>query len=178
MPMLRRLARRRGVTMYVSLGEVAPARRSQAVTRIQLPGQPYDVLNKFALGSSMLTDKHYHQIGKIARYVLAQQNTRSPIRWIHAVGHTDPVGSDERNCRLGMRRARAVVIQLMDVIGSRNGGRIPEQLGVLRETRGSAEPVIGDRALSRRVEIFLLRSRAFPQPSGKCPQPAWCLCAK
>jgi outer membrane protein OmpA-like peptidoglycan-associated protein len=126
----------------------------------------------------MLKDKHYHQIGKIARYVLAQQNTRAPIRWIHAVGYTDPVGADARNCRLGMQRAIAVVQHLMGLINSWNGGRIPEQLGVVRETRGSTEPVKGERALSRRVEVFLLRSKAFPQLLGKCPQPAWCLCTR
>jgi outer membrane protein OmpA-like peptidoglycan-associated protein len=164
--------------MYVSLGEAALPRPRQAVTRLQVPDQPYDTLNKFAVGSSMFTDKHYHQIGKIARYVLAQQNTRSPIWWIHAVGHTDRVGTDERNCRLGMRRARSVVQHLMNLIYTLNGGRIPEQLGVVRETRGSTEPVKGDRALSRRVEVFLLRSKTPPKLRGKCPQPAWCLCTR
>ena len=145
---------------------------------VMLPGQPYAVLSKFAFGSSMLTDKHYHQIGKIAHYVLGQQNTPSPMRWIYAVGHTDPVGTDERNCRLGMRRARTVIHQLMQQIFVRNGGRIPEQLGVVRETHGSTVPVEGDRALSRRVEVFLLRSGTPPKSRGKCPQPAWCLCTR
>ena len=143
---------------------------------VMLPGQPYSVLDRFAFTSSMLTARHHQQIGKIARYVLAQQSTPSPIRWIYAVGHTDPVGTNERNCPLGMLRARAVVQSLMNLIASLNGKRIPEQLGVIRETRASTEPVTGERALSRRVEVFLLRSDRPPDLRGKCPQPAWCMC--
>jgi OmpA family len=145
---------------------------------VMLPGQPYSVLDRFAFASSMLAAKHQQQIGNIARYVLAQQSTDSPIRWVYVVGHTDPVGTNERNCGLGMRRARAVVQSLMNLIASLNGGRIPEQLGVIRETRGSTEPVKGERALSRRVEVFLLRSDRPPELRGKCPQPAWCMCTR
>jgi OmpA family len=140
------------------------------------PDQPYAVLNKFAFGSSKLTNKHYQQIGKIANYVLAQQKASTPIRWIYAVGHTDATGKPDINCRLGMYRARAVIQQLMLNIFLKNGGRVLDKLGVIRETLGGTVPVEGDRALSRRVEVYLLRSDTPPKFQSKCPQPAWCLC--
>ena len=143
---------------------------------VTLPDQPHSVLNKFAVGSSMLTSKHRQQISKIADYVVAQEKASTPFRWVYAVGHTDVVGTTERNCELGMVRARAVVRALMNQIFIKNGGRIPAQLGAVRETLGSTAPVEGERALSRRVEVYLLRSETPPRSRAICPQPAWCMC--
>ena len=138
--------------------------------------QPFSILGGFAFGRATLTRKHKTQARDIARFVLSRQGTREPVRWIQIVGHTDRVGKEIRNCTLGMKRARIVAAAILNAIYKQGGGRIPPQLAFIFESSGKAQPVPGNQALSRRVEVFLSTTLKPLPPRGKCPLPGHCVC--
>jgi OmpA family len=106
--------------------------------------------------------------------VAASWDTQRPIRLIHLVGHTDPVGSDEYNRNLGGRRALEVQNALKAAIEALRPG-LTGQITFIADTEGEQSPV-GDnrtqegRACNRRVEVFLPVQPPLP-PTPPPPPP-------
>jgi outer membrane protein OmpA-like peptidoglycan-associated protein len=84
--------------------------------------------------------------------------TNSPNIHVAVVGHTDHIGTDEYNYGLGLRRAQAVIQEL--VRNGVSGQRLEPN------SRGEAEPVADNatssgRARNRRVEIHVAQEDAL-----------------
>ena len=101
----------------------------------------------FRFDSDQLTD-----LGKGKVYLLAQQIRDKGEVIVAIEGHTDDVGSDEYNQKLGLRRAQRVMKELAEL------GIDASRLSV--ESFGEARPLINQktewaRAVNRRVEFKL-----------------------
>jgi outer membrane protein OmpA-like peptidoglycan-associated protein/subtilisin family serine protease len=118
-------------------------------------------LDNFDFGKADVKPEHQPAIVNLAFCILESQRGRTPITTLTVIGHTDPVGSDADNQLLGRRRAEAVRDQILQAV-ARISGR-PARLTVTIETRGEREPVPGDAARSRRVEV--VAPFAFPRVS-------------
>jgi outer membrane protein OmpA-like peptidoglycan-associated protein len=99
----------------------------------------------FQFGSDQLTD-----LGRGKVYLLAQQIKEKGDVIVAIEGHTDYIGSDEYNQRLGMRRAQRVMKEMADL------GIDPTRLSVT--SFGESRPLIDQqtdwaRAVNRRVEF-------------------------
>src|SRR5262245_4135791 len=78
-------------------------------------GRPAEELVGFAFDDDQLQPAHLLQIGKIAQCV-ASRGGSEMVRSLRIVGHTDPVGDDAYNLRLGLRRAEAVARALREAL--------------------------------------------------------------
>jgi outer membrane protein OmpA-like peptidoglycan-associated protein len=99
----------------------------------------------FQFGSDQLTD-----LGRGKVYLLAQQIKEKGDVIVAIEGHTDYIGSDEYNQRLGMRRAQMVMKEMANL------GIDPTRLSVA--SFGESRPLIDQqtdwaRAVNRRVEF-------------------------
>ncbi|HEU4364164.1 MAG TPA: phospholipase D-like domain-containing protein [Candidatus Krumholzibacteria bacterium] len=133
---------------------------------------PKEVLDCFRLGSARVEPRHQPQIVNIARCVLESQRTTTPITTLDVVGHTDPLGSDADNDRLGQRRADAVKAELLTTLNRMTGGG-PPAVAITARTRGERDPLPGDAALSRRVEVIppFVFTPGVPAPPVPRPRP-------
>src|SRR5262245_2726898 len=137
----------------------------------QVPTAAADtVLDNFVFNKSDLVPKrHASQLAALARTVISSQRTQRPVKSFLIVGHTDPVGSDNSNLQLGLGRARAVLAELSRTLEGMSPGitsRIKFAIATCGERQPKATP-----ALSRRAEIFLLKSVwRPPQPSRLRPE--------
>ncbi len=120
-----------------------------------------ETLSCFAFGSAQVLPRHQPQIVNIARCILESQRTSTPITALQVVGHTDPVGSDADNVKLGQTRAENVRKALLETLDRMTGGRAPA-VTITPTSRGERDPVPGDSTLSRRVEV--LSPFAFAPP--------------
>ncbi len=128
-----------------------------------------ETLSCFGFGSPKVLPRHQPQIVNIAHCILESHKTSNPITALQVVGHTDPVGSDADNDKLGLTRAENVKKALLDTLDRMTGGRAPT-VTITPSTRGERDPVPGDSALSRRVEI--LSPFAFAPPAAPPAPPA------
>jgi outer membrane protein OmpA-like peptidoglycan-associated protein len=101
----------------------------------------------FQFNSSELTD-----LGKGKIYLLAQKIKDKTDVVVSIEGHTDYVGSDEYNQRLGLRRAQRVMKELADL------GIDPSRVSV--SSFGESKPLVDQqtdwaRAVNRRVEFTI-----------------------
>ena len=112
-----------------------------------------EVVNCFDFGSAKMLPRHQPPIVNLARCILESQKTVTPITTLTLFGHTDSVGSDADNDALGQRRADAVKAEITATLNRLSGGRAPA-VAITTATRGERDLLPGDRALSRRVEIF------------------------
>src|SRR5262245_52504513 len=106
---------------------------------------------------------HTLLINDIARRIVQSQSSVQPICSVLVVGHTDPVGSDDYNVKLGRRRAAAVanaVCKRLRALRPKLACSIKFQLATCGESQRKTTP-----ELDRRVEVFF---PAPPVPKG-CP---------
>jgi outer membrane protein OmpA-like peptidoglycan-associated protein len=101
----------------------------------------------FRFDSAELTE-----LGKGEIYVAAQRLKNKSDIVIAIEGHTDNIGSEEYNQRLGMRRAQTVMKELATL------GIDPGRMSVA--SRGKSQPLIDQetdwaRAVNRRVELHV-----------------------
>lgn len=157
-------------------GPLTMAALRAALARGASPPQPLactglpvrQVLDRFAFGQHRLEPHHQPQIDMIAACLLASLASPTPIDGLSLVGHTDPVGGEAANMRLGQQRAEAVVDGIVASLRRQAGGGhfsfvfTPSSLG-------ESSPLPGDPALSRRVEV--IAPFAFPPPSRPRPRP-------
>ncbi len=87
---------------------------------------------------------------KIALQEICKKLTQNTSNKILVVGHTDEVGSMEYNLKLSHQRAKNTAKSISDCL------KIDTNL-VNIEGRGKREPISKERALNRRVEIFILK---------------------
>jgi phosphatidylserine/phosphatidylglycerophosphate/cardiolipin synthase-like enzyme/outer membrane protein OmpA-like peptidoglycan-associated protein len=118
-------------------------------------------LDRFAFGSHRVEPHHLPRIDAIAACMLASLDTPTPIDGLTLNGHSDPVGDDAANIALGQRRADAVVDAIDASLRRQSAGRHFSFVFV-RLSAGERQPLSGDPALSRRVEI--VAPFAFPPP--------------
>jgi outer membrane protein OmpA-like peptidoglycan-associated protein len=123
-----------------------------------------EILDKFDFDSDQVKPFHLPQIINVAQCIVASQRTPQPIRAIHLIGHTDPVGSDAYNLALGQRRAQQAELHLRENI-ERLAPGLASKITFSIASRGEKQPVAGNAASSRRVEIHT----STPPPAKRCP---------
>lgn len=126
-------------------------------------------LDRFAFGSHRLEPHHLPRIEAIAACMLASLDTPTPIDGLTLTGHTDPVGDDAANVALGQRRADTVVEAIDASLRRQSAGRHFSFVFVPMSA-GEREPLPGDPALSRRVDI-LAPFALPPAPAPDRPKP-------
>lgn len=128
-------------------------------------------LDRFAFGQSRIEPHHQPQIDGIAACLLASVGTQTPVEALALIGHTDTVGDDGANTGLGQRRAEAVAEAIYASLRRQSGGR-HHTFFLVPSSAGEREPVAGDPALSRRVEVhapFAFPPRPGPRPDRPPP---------
>ena len=130
-------------------------------------GRP-EVLERFDFARHTLKPFHHEQLIRIARCVVASRRSSRPIKAIRLTGHTDPVGSDLDNSRLGQLRADEVQRQLMATLERISPGS-SRGLGFVAESRGETQQIPGSPERTRRVELFVLAPPAPPVPVPSAP---------
>ena len=132
------------------------------------PGQPVEVLDEFAFnGSALNRPRHIPRLNSVASQVVASQGTGQPCRTILIAGHTDIVGNDDDNFRLGWQRAETVMKELCTILNGLSPG-ITGSITFQLTSCGERQPKATDAA-SRRVEIFFPTSGSTPSDPGLRP---------
>lgn len=119
-------------------------------------------LERFDFAKSELRPEHYEKIQSIVDYVKASRNTSEPVHWIDIIGHTDLIGTDTNNYHLGCRRAWAATKELK----KRLDRNLLLELNFRVASLGKKQPIKGDDAASRRVEISLHSVKPSNLPEG------------
>ena len=132
-------------------------------------GQP-EVLDRFDFARHTLKPFHHERLIRIARCVLASRRSSRPIKAIRLIGHTDPVGTDLDNSRLGQLRANEVQRQLIATLERISPGS-SRSLGFFAESRGETQQIPGSPERTRRVELFILTPPVPPAPAPVPPPP-------
>lgn len=119
------------------------------------PTQPAPVINRVTFQAETLFDFDRSVIKPAGRdilngFVTSLNFSQAKYDLVIVVGHTDSVGSDDYNMRLGLRRAEAVKAFLVSA-------GVPAQ-SIKTSSQGERHPVADNktaagRALNRRVEI-------------------------
>lgn len=138
----------------------------QPITCTGLPVR--QVLDRFALGQHRLEPHHRPQIDMIAACLLASRSSPTPIDGLSLVGHTDPMGGEAANMRLGQQRAEAVVDGIIESLQRQAGGG-RYSFVFTPSSLGETTPLPGDPALSRRVEV--IAPFVYPPPPRPRPHP-------
>ncbi|MCB0319474.1 MAG: OmpA family protein [Bdellovibrionales bacterium] len=129
---------------------------SQVVRQVYFPDVNFD----FDKGS-------LNDLGKGRAYQIAELLGREPSLRVVLEGHTDFIGTEDYNEKLGMRRAEAVRSELLAL------GVSPERLSSV--TFGKSQPALSQetdwaRAVNRRVEVHL--DNAAPAAGDVAEMPA------
>ena len=160
-------------------------------TPIRIPpkreGEQLWVLDHFEFAKATLTNAHKDEIRAISGFIKTRQGTPNQVRYIDIIGHTDPVGSNADNYRLGCLRAWSVTKQLKQDLGWPLNTKLAFRIASLGEMRpvppgcGDARKVPGnnvqsvpcDDASSRRVEVSLYSTKpgALPNEAKRCDLP-------
>lgn len=117
------------------------------------PAEPVRELPKISLGTTVLFDFDKSVIkpeGRVALDRISDNIRKINLDVVVAIGHTDSIGSDAYNLRLGLRRAEAVKAYLV------SKGLPANKITV--ESHGERQPIADNRteigrAQNRRVEI-------------------------
>ncbi|MGA1864675.1 MAG: peptidoglycan-binding protein [bacterium] len=145
-------------------GIVGP--KTEAAIKAYLSGKRVDqgaqqerhILDHFDFNDARLKPAHHNKLIEIARIIIDNQRTSAPIRSVRILGHTDPVGTDDYNLKLGKRRADQVAHHLRATLERMKPGSSRTVI-LSTETRGEQQPK-ATPAESRRVEVILpLRPR-------------------
>lgn len=144
-----------------NLGQPAPS-----------PASPDLVLDDFDFDRADLKQKHRNAIDQLAQQIVDSWKPAStrPAFGVRIVGHTDEVGSDEYNLKLGRRRAEKVGGRLTGLI---IGGDVDtyQRMTWSVESRGRSQRKPGVPAnKNRRVEIFIEWGRVKPPPPPPPPR--------
>jgi OmpA family len=139
------------------------------------PGPTPDlILEDFDFDRADLKQSHKNKIDQLAQQIVDSWKPAStrPALGVRAVGHTDEVGSDDYNWKLGIRRAEKVMGRLTGLI---IGGDIDlyQRMTWSRESQGKKQRKPGVPAnKNRRVEIFIQWGRVkTPPPPPPPPRP-------
>jgi outer membrane protein OmpA-like peptidoglycan-associated protein len=137
-------------------------------SRITNPVQLW-ILDRFEFAKVSLQEWHKNDIRAMANLIRTSQATLNPIRWIDLLGHTDPVGSDADNYHLGCLRAWSVTKELKKALG----WPLNQKLRFRVVSLGERQPIPGDDAASRRVEVslYLTAPSTLPVSSVRCDLP-------
>jgi outer membrane protein OmpA-like peptidoglycan-associated protein len=166
------------VSIYVPTGSYvgelhqSPRSVSQPIT-LTMRARPFLVLEGFGFNKYLLSRRHKEKLKILAGHIVKSWRTSQPIRTIRLIGHTDEIGSDDYNVKLGKRRAEAVKAALQEEIATLSPGLAKgptKRINIDTDTRGKKAPVTRERtkrALNRRVEVFLSAVGTTPPP----PQP-------
>jgi len=136
-----------------------------AMSLLTLP-KPLLNLDRFAYKGLAVPAIHKTSLEKFAKNVVDSQQAAQRIIKIHLVGHTDEVGDDSNNVKLGADRAGSVKVVLEKEIEKLRSGLVTgptKQVEIVTESRGEREPLTMDRTknlLNRRVEVFITLSPA------------------
>jgi hypothetical protein len=139
--------------------------------------RPFVALDRFRFNKHSLTSLLKAKVKSLANHVVKSWRASQPIRTIRLIGHTDDIGDDAYNLKLGKLRADAVKTELEDAIDTLSRGLAKgpnKQVFIDTDTRGKKEPVTLDRSkreLNRRVEVFFPVPLATPMPPPP-PRPA------
>lgn len=127
------------------------------------------IIDQFDFASSKLKAEHINSINSIANFIKASQSTLNPVRAVDLLGHTDPVGKDADNYRLGCLRAWSVTKQLKEKLGWQLVNKISFRVASM----GERQPVPRNDSASRRVEVSLYYNmpQPFSQPAIRCDLP-------
>lgn len=122
------------------------------------PAEGAATLDHFELGKAELTSRHREQIADLAA-PLKRLLAEPPGGRVQAVGHTDKVGTEEKNTALGQDRADAVRDEL-----TRHG---IDAADVRTGSLGESVPIVDTpkpEPRNRRVEVYfsINRGRKFP----------------
>jgi hypothetical protein len=126
------------------------------------------VIDDFDFDVDRLKPAHHAVLQRVAACIAGAARAGSPILTVRLVGHTDPVGSQAYNRGLGTRRASNARAAL-ELALRRLDPTLPARIRFDVDTRGETEQRPGDRARSRRVEIFLPPVRPQRPTSRGCP---------
>ncbi|MBN1606739.1 MAG: OmpA family protein [Polyangiaceae bacterium] len=124
------------------------------------------ILDRFAFDRADLTPDHRRRLLRIARHIdatwrRAPWERYQPVHRITVEGHTDHVGSEGYNERLGQARADAVAGELRRLLAGLNGGQngdLARRVHIEAVSRGMQDPDDAPRGqpeLNRRVQVFL-----------------------
>jgi hypothetical protein len=108
---------------------------SQACSQLGTP----ETIDRFGHNRDQVEPFHRIQIIRVAQCVVSSQGSRSPIRLLRIIGHTDPSGAAAYNLQLGQRRADRVKQHLYQAIESLKPG-LGKQIQLLVETQGEQSP--------------------------------------
>lgn len=140
---------------------------AKAATGPAATGDPCQGLNvpenieNFDFDRDQLKPQHLPLIQRIAQCIAAAQRRGHQVRQIRIVGHTDPVGSDDYNRDLGRRRGEQVKLGLQRAIEALQPG-LASRTVINVDTAGESQPVPGNAAASRRVQVFVELGRPRP----------------
>lgn len=126
-----------------------------------------EILDRFDFDNDKVKPHQQPRISRIAQCVVARGRGAGRVRGIRIVGHTDPVGTGAYNLDLGRRRAEQVKKSLQDTLDLLSPGA-SAGIAFTIETRGEGQPIPGDPARSRRVEVHLPPPPKPPARKG-CP---------
>jgi len=122
------------------------------------------ILENFDFAKSDLRPEHYADIQAIVDKIKTSQNTSKPIHSIEIMGHTDPKGSGTNNYQLGCHRAWAATKELKKRLDSSLLKKLYNNIRVA--SLGEKQPIKGNDAASRRVEISLYSKKLPELPAG------------
>ncbi len=136
---------------------VGPAATGDPCQGLNIP----EIIDNFEFDRDQLRPQHLPLIQRIAQCIVAAQRRGQPVRQVRIVGHTDPVGSDDYNRDLGRRRGEQVKLGLQRAIEALQPG-VASRTVINVDTAGESQPVPGNAAASRRVQVFVEVARPRP----------------
>jgi len=167
--------RLQGAGSLTPRGGGLPARPGPTVITmppITIVGRPCETLDGFDFDRDQLKPAHQQALARLAQRIVTSQSTSQAIRAVDITGHTDPVGTDAYNVRLGQRRAlqvRRALMQALDRVRPGTAARV--QIRV--QSRGEREPISSNNAQNRRVEIcFATKTQRLPHPPALPRRPS------
>jgi outer membrane protein OmpA-like peptidoglycan-associated protein len=150
---------------------VRPSSTAAIVTTpdVVIPGKFCEQIFDFDFDSSKLKPEHSTRINSLAKRIVESYSTTTPIRTVYAKGHTDPVGKEDYNQALGMRRALTVRKELMKAL-DRIQKNISFRVLILASSRGAKDAkLFSEDSKQRRVEVCLSSKQLLarrPKPAG------------
>lgn len=150
-------------TVNLNMNNYNPSKQYSVLIKLDPTEAEGTPLIQFATGSADLSSQSRSSLQQLYK-LLARDVKSGMIGKIQVVGHTDSVGTEEKNIDLSRRRAETVKRQLV-------AWGIPEQV-IVTSGAGETQPIgsngtIRGRAVNRRVEIHtgdLNRARKTSEP--------------